>query len=165
LIYIEKPERRSGFFFTCCDDSQSLVDTCREGLQMREVACAILVRDGSILLGRRAPHKSYAGCWDVIGGHLEGSERPEDALVREVREEVGVTPTRFASIDKIVDSSPEVAPTLLHFFVVTEWAGGDPDMRGDEHTEIAWFDIEAACQMHELALPQYRSIFRSLKAW
>ena len=131
---------------------------------MREVACAILVRDGTLLLGRRSPHRrSYASCWDVIGGHLEGAERPEDALVREVREEVGVTPTGFIPIGGVVESSPEVGPGRLHFFVIMEWAGGDPEMRGDEHTARRWFDVETACALPDLALPQYRSIFRSLE--
>lgn len=99
----------------------------------------------------------------MIGGHLEGGERPEDALVREVQEEVGVTPTGFAPVGGFVETSLEIGPARLHFFVITDWVGGDPEMRGDEHAELRWFDVETACALPDLALPQYRSIFRSLE--
>ena len=56
----------------------------------------MLVRDGRILLGRRSPRKRIcAGLWDVIGGHVEAQDTYEDALRRELREEIGVRPTSF----------------------------------------------------------------------
>ena len=131
---------------------------------MRHVACAVLVRDGLLLLGKRSPHRrSYATCWDVIGGHLEAGEIPEQALVREVREEVGLTVTRFAPLGTLAEPQPgRYGPGALHFFSVTDWQGGEPVMLGDEHTELRWFDIDAACALPDLAATEYRSIFESI---
>ncbi len=133
---------------------------------MRQVACAVLVRDGRLLLGFRSPHRrSYPSCWDVLGGHLEPGETPEEALVREVREEVGLTPTSFRPVGELPEPYPELyGPARLHFFAVTAWDGGEPAMLGDEHTQLRWFDVEAACTLPKLATETYRAIFRSLDA-
>lgn len=131
---------------------------------MREVACAILVRSGRLLLGRRSPHRrSYPDCWDVLGGHLEDGETPAQALVREVGEEVGLTPTAFRALGELPEPFPELyGPARLHFFAVTAWEGGEPAMLGDEHTELRWFDVEAACGLPDLAWSGYERIFRQL---
>lgn len=131
---------------------------------LRHVACAVLVRDGRVLLGKRSPHRrSYANCWDVIGGHLEAGETPVGALIREVREEIGLTPTRFAPLGTLAEPRPDLyGPATLDFFLVTEWTGGEPRMLGDEHTELGWFDIPAACSLPDLAAPGYRAIFESI---
>src|SRR5579863_6637046 len=58
------------------------------------VANGILLATRAILLCKRRREKlPYPGCWGLPGGHLEWSETPEQALVRELREELGVTPT------------------------------------------------------------------------
>ena len=52
-----------------------------------------------MLLARRSPERLfYPGVWDVIGGHCEKDEAPGDALVREVKEEIGVTPRTVKEI-------------------------------------------------------------------
>ena len=54
------------------------------------VVAAILARGGSVLLTRRPPGKHLAGLWEFPGGKVEEWETPEEALVREIREEVGL---------------------------------------------------------------------------
>jgi len=64
-------------------------------------------RDGSalVLLGRRAANREfYPDVWDVLGGHLEPGETSEQALVRELREEISVTPTAWASLGEFRES-------------------------------------------------------------
>lgn len=131
---------------------------------MREIACPVLVRDGRILLGRRSPHRrSYPDCLDVIGGHLEPDETPVQALARELGEEIGLTPLRSVYIGAIPEPQPErYGPARLHFFAVTEWTGGEPHMRNDEHTELRWFDVETACALPDLAASSYQEIFRAV---
>lgn len=70
------------------------------------VAAALVGGDGSVLLQQRAPGRDMAGLWEFPGGKIDAGERPEDALVRELREELGIeadasslVPMTFASAD------------------------------------------------------------------
>jgi len=54
------------------------------------VVAAVVVRGGRVLLSRRPPGKHLAGLWEFPGGKVEDGETPEAALVREVREELGI---------------------------------------------------------------------------
>jgi 8-oxo-dGTP diphosphatase len=54
------------------------------------VAAAVLVRGGKILLARRAAGKKLAGLWEFPGGKLDAGETPAQALVRELKEELGL---------------------------------------------------------------------------
>jgi 8-oxo-dGTP diphosphatase len=124
--------------------------------EARACVGALVVRDGRILLGLRAPHKTYAACWDVPGGHLQAGETPEDALSRELVEELGIVPTAWT-----LHSTHEDDGVRLHLFVVTRWRGR-PRLRGDEHSQIRWHRLSRACELPDLAAAKYREIFRTL---
>ena len=99
--------------------------------------------DDKVLLGLRAPSKkTWPNHWDTIGGHVEDGESLDDALIREVQEETGVTPTGFRFIAAISERQPELyGDALHHVYIVTSWQGGDPTNACDEHTELKWFSI------------------------
>lgn len=68
------------------------------------VAAALIDPEGKVLVQKRAENRSLAGLWEFPGGKIEPDERPEDALVRELNEELGIslqpedlTPLSFAS--------------------------------------------------------------------
>lgn len=68
------------------------------------VACALVDADGRVLIAQRPEGKAMAGLWEFPGGKLEQGETPEACLVRELREELGITtkpaclaPLTFAS--------------------------------------------------------------------
>jgi 8-oxo-dGTP diphosphatase len=68
------------------------------------VACALVDADKRVLLAQRPPGKSLAGLWEFPGGKVEPGERPEVTLIRELKEEIGITvseaclaPLTFAS--------------------------------------------------------------------
>ena len=68
------------------------------------VACALVDADKRVLIAQRPEGKALAGLWEFPGGKLEPGERPEHALIRELREEIGIevaepclAPLTFAS--------------------------------------------------------------------
>lgn len=132
---------------------------------MRHYACAILLREGRILLGKRAPHrKAYPGCWDVIGGQVETGETVEDALHRELGEEIGVAPRSYKHLCSVADSGPqERGEAIYHMYLVTTWIGDEPAILDDEHTALAWFSIDEACALADLAAAEYVEVFRRIE--
>ena len=120
---------------------------------------AILLKDGALLLGRRAAHRSYPDCWDIVGGHVEQGETIEHAMVREVEEEIGVSPVQFAKLTSLYAEGIE-----LHIYRVDAWTGGSPVLRNDEHAELRWFTVDAACALPNLATAEYVKVFRELGA-
>jgi 8-oxo-dGTP pyrophosphatase MutT (NUDIX family) len=109
----------------------------------KTVGARFISPNGKVLLGLRAPSKKvWPLYWDTIGGRVEDGESPDDALLREVQEEVGVTPTQFRSIATVKERQPEIyGDALHHIYAVTRWQGGDPVNVCDEHTELKWFSI------------------------
>ena len=87
-------------------------------------AAALVARDGRVLLQQRSMGKAMAGLWEFPGGKLEPGEAPAAALVRELREELGI------SVDP-ADCAPLAFATgiagraslLLLLFTVRDWAG------------------------------------------
>ena len=120
-------------------------------------------RDGSplLLLGRRAASREfYPDVWDVLGGHLEPGETGEQALVRELREEIGVTPTAWASLGVFRESLPAGNGSIvLHLYAVTSWNGAPRNLSSEEHSEVSWFAVEDACRL-ELAHQSYPEVLR-----
>ncbi len=84
------------------------------GIELREapappllVAAGILVRDGRVLLSRRPAGAHLAGLWEFPGGKVEPGESPEAALVRELREELGLEISRFRPFRFAYHAYPE----------------------------------------------------------
>ena len=91
------------------------------------VAAALADGEGRVLLQQRAPGRAMAGLWEFPGGKVEAGERPEAALVRELREELGIeveaarlAPIAFASADAPDGSGRHM---LLLLYLCREWRG------------------------------------------
>ena len=104
--------------------------------QHTEVAVGVLIReaDGALLLSTRPPGKPYAGYWEFPGGKLETGETVEQALRRELVEEIGVT-IGPVEVWKVTEHDYPHALVRLHWCKVTRWSG-DFDMR--EGQQMAW---------------------------
>ena len=88
------------------------------------VAAALVDADGRVLIAQRPPGKTLAGLWEFPGGKIEADERPEDALIRELREELDIavaerclSPLTFAS-----HAYPEFH-LLMPLFICRRWQG------------------------------------------
>jgi 8-oxo-dGTP diphosphatase len=100
-----------------------------------EVAVGVLVRtDGAFLLTSRPAGKAYAGYWEFPGGKLEAGESVEQALRRELQEEIGITIAAAEPWKVEVVDYPH-ALVRLHFCKVVDWSG---DLQMREAQSFAW---------------------------
>ncbi len=106
-----------------------------------DVAVGILMKDnGDVLLAQRPEGKPYAGYWEFPGGKLEVGETVEDALRRELHEEIGITIGAAVPWQVLVMDYPH-ARVRLNFCKVFDWRG-DFEMR--ERQQMAWETLPVA---------------------
>jgi 8-oxo-dGTP diphosphatase len=113
-------------------------------VSIQDTVGAMLIDDGGrVLLGLRSSSKKiWPDHWDTIGGRVEAGESLQVALIREVQEEIGVTPTAFDLIATVREREPERHGVMLHhIYAVTAWTGGMPQNTSDEHSELRWFEV------------------------
>lgn len=127
-------------------------------MKITDVAAAVIFRDdGQFLLGQRGPGTFYPGYWEFPGGKVEAGETPRDAIVRELREELGI---------EVIAATPWIvrehvyahAHVRLHFFRITEWRG---ELRDHVHTALLW--QQPAAPTAEPMLPANGPLFAALK--
>jgi 8-oxo-dGTP diphosphatase len=100
------------------------------------VACVLLGADGSVLLARRPEGRELAGLWEFPGGKIEPGERPEEALARELEEELGVRAKRGDLVPlTFVSHSYREFHLLMPLYVCEVWEG---DVAAKEGQELAW---------------------------
>ena len=100
------------------------------------VACALIDADGRVLIAQRPQGKQLAGLWEFPGGKVEAGERPEETLIRELHEELGITvqepclaPLTFAS------HAYQSFHLLMPLYVCRRWEGF---VTAREHNKLAW---------------------------
>ncbi len=100
------------------------------------VACALVDADGRVLIAQRSQGKQLAGLWEFPGGKLEPGESPEEALVRELREELGIE-TKVACLAPLTFASHsyESFHLLMPLFVCRRFEGTPVAL---EHQAIKW---------------------------
>jgi 8-oxo-dGTP diphosphatase len=122
-------------------------------------ACALLDAEGRVLITKRPPGKPLAGLWEFPGGKVEGEEEPEAALIRELREELGVeiaenalSPLTFAS-----HAYPEFH-LLIPLYACRSWEGSVTALEGQDLAwvrpeELRQYDMPPADEPLKDALP------------
>ena len=111
-------------------------------MKMIEVVAAIIERDSKILLAQRPAQSDQAGLWEFAGGKVELDESQQQALVRELNEELGIE----ATVGEYVASHQrEVSGRIIHLH-----AWHVPDFHGTlqahEHQALVWCTPEEALQ-------------------
>ena len=104
-------------------------------------ACALIDTDGRVLLAQRPPGRTMAGLWEFPGGKIEAGERPEQTLIRELREELGITveepclaPLTFAS------HAYDDFHLLMPLYICRKWEGF---VRAKEGQALKWVKAKA----------------------
>ena len=105
---------------------------------MTEVTAAIIVRENRFLICQRPKGKNCELLWEFPGGKTEAGESPEQCVVRECREELGVTLRVTRKLTDLVFSYPD-RDVHLHFFIA-EIAEGELQRR--EHNAFAWISAD-----------------------
>jgi 8-oxo-dGTP diphosphatase len=96
-------------------------------------ACALIDADGRVLLAQRPVHKEMAGLWEFPGGKVHAGERPEDALIRELKEELGIDVTQACLAPLTFASHAyETFDLLMPLYVCRRWTGIATAMEGQE---------------------------------
>lgn len=125
------------------------------------VAVALINEQDEILLAQRPEGKSMAGLWEFPGGKVESGETPEEALSREIMEELGVEisrkvlkPLNFASFDY------QSFHLLMPLYTCTEWLG---EIEAREGQNFAW--VDRSMLHHYPAPPADIPLFDALAEW
>lgn len=99
-------------------------------------ACALIDADGRVLLAQRPEGKPMAGLWEFPGGKVEAGERPEDTLIRELREELDIV-VREECLAPLAFASHSYAEfhLLMPLYVCRRWEGM---VRAKEGQAVTW---------------------------
>lgn len=100
------------------------------------VVCAVITRGDLILLARRPPGKRLGGSWEFPGGKVEHGESAEDALHRELREELGCAVCVIKALPPFVHAYPWGSIELIPF--VCELTLDSTEPHPHEHTAVVW---------------------------
>jgi 8-oxo-dGTP pyrophosphatase MutT (NUDIX family) len=131
---------------------------------VHHLVAAILVEGDRVLLGLRSPDQTlFPGVWDVFGGHIEPNEGVEQALLRELQEELEIVPLQWVELETLSESVLEHDETpaydvICHFYHVTAWSGTPINRQPEEHSIIQWFSYGEAVEL-DLAHPSYPRLF------
>jgi 8-oxo-dGTP diphosphatase len=100
------------------------------------VVCALIERDGRVLLAQRPAHKHLPLKWEFPGGKVARGETAEAALLREIKEELDCDITLVRALPRFSHTYDRTTIEMIPF--VCHLARGSPEPRPAEHVAIAW---------------------------
>lgn len=115
---------------------------------LQVVAAALVDPAGRVLLQQRAPGRDMAGLWEFPGGKIEPDERPEEALARELAEELGIAVEESALAPACFASAPVGGRhMLLLLYICRDWRGAPRPL---DASALRWASL---ADMRALAMP------------
>ena len=109
------------------------------GPALRFVAAALILRGGDILIGQRRSDQPMALQWEFPGGKIEPGESAEQALVRELAEELGISASIGAPVTRIRHNYRHGGAVDLQFFAVYEFTG---EIDNRIYEQVRWVRLE-----------------------
>jgi 8-oxo-dGTP diphosphatase len=100
-------------------------------------ACALIDTDGRVLIAQRPAGKPMAGLWEFPGGKVDAGERPEETLIRELNEELGIV-VNEACLAPLTFASHAYADfhLLMPLYICRRWEGTVRPLEGQELTWV-----------------------------
>ena len=102
---------------------------------LRFVAAALIVRGGEVVIGQRRSDQPMASQWEFPGGKIEPGESPEEALARELEEELGIHAVIGQKVTHIRHNYRHGGAVDLQFFAVHEFSG---EIENRIYNEVRW---------------------------
>ena len=103
------------------------------------VVCAIIERNGLVLIAQRPPHKLLPLKWEFAGGKVEPGENPAAAIVREIREELGCDIVITQGLPSFTHDYKTVVIEMIPF--VCTLSAGSSEPHPHEHVALAWVKL------------------------
>ena len=130
-------------------------------LEPLDCVAFMLIRDNHILVERRSLSKQLLpGVLAIPGGHVNVGESVEQALVRELFEELGIVPQRYAPVCTLLHEAEE--HRRLYYFAVEQWTG---TINAQEADSIQWLPLDdltaLALDVDRVAIERYLSLVNS----
>ncbi|MGA2349811.1 MAG: (deoxy)nucleoside triphosphate pyrophosphohydrolase [Terracidiphilus sp.] len=129
------------------------------GPALRFVAAALIVRDGEVLIGQRRPNQPMAMLWEFPGGKIEAGESPQQALARELDEELGIRAVIGRPVTRVRHNYRHGGAVDLQFFAVHEFTG---EIVSHIYHQVRWVKLEDLSGYEFLAAD--RGLIRDLAA-
>jgi 8-oxo-dGTP diphosphatase len=123
-------------------------------MKIIKAVAGVLCRGNMVLMASRPAGKPYAGFWEFPGGKLEESELTTYALIRELKEEIGVVVqpndcTYFTAIEQQYKNEYEEYTVKLDVMLVKDWL---QEPIGLEDQTLHWHDIRESCSLNPLLI-------------
>jgi 8-oxo-dGTP diphosphatase len=130
---------------------------------MRPIECvAFMLLQGNHVLAEKRKRTKHVmpGAVALPGGHLEAGEQPDEALRRELEEELGIVPVDVVYVCTLLHRSQEFRK--LYYFAVTRWQG---EMQPHEAEAVLWIPLHALSRLDldvdRMAVAEYVRVYAS----
>jgi 8-oxo-dGTP diphosphatase len=140
-------------------DSQSGSSSRPSGPALRFVAAALIVRGGEVLIGQRRVDQPMGSLWEFPGGKIEPGESAQQALARELSEELGIRAEVGPAVTRIRHHYRRGGAVDLQFFAVREFSG---EIDNQIYQQVKWVKLTDLTDYEFLAAD--RGLIRELAA-